>query len=384
MIYSDYEPEFLKCAASFPIIWKKAKGSYVWDDLGNKYIDFSCGIFVTNVGHSNKHIKKYIKKYMNKNLMFTFSFPTDIRRKYINELMSFVPIGNSVALYSTGSEASDKAIQIARKFTGKKEIVTYKDCYNGNTAELQRLYNEGKYRLDFPKFEDDIHNHLKKLNGDEIAAVIVEAYQGWSCRIFPGDYLNDLYDWCIDNNVLFIMDEIQSGFYRTGTRFMCEYYEVFPHILLLGKAISGGLPLSAIISTDDLMECMNDEKFASTHSGNTLVLASALGNLKAIEEISENDILYKSVLLEEKLRLISEKFDIIDDIKGIGMIWAIHFKSKEIADKVALRCLNHGLMICNTGKNTIKIGPPLTIKKKDLLGGVYRLTKAIEEVQELC
>ena len=389
MMYSKYEPEWMKI--TYPIKWSSAEGPFVWDNKGNQYIDFTSGIFVTNTGHSNPYIAQTIDAQMNCcKLMYSFGYPTDIREAFIDKLGSMIqPHLNQIALFSTGSEVTDKAIQIARKHTGKQEIAHIKECFHGNTAELNRIYKEGKYSLSFPidlpvRFpERDFNKDVRNWNPDEIAAFILEGYQGWSAYFYQRRYLSKLEDWCRKHNIVLIMDEIQSGFKRTGPLFCYEHYGIHPDIVCCGKGISGGLPLAAILGRKEIMDCMNDEKFASTHSNNTLVLAGAYANICEIDKLDTEKIMELGRCMMYEVRKL--KYDYPKWIKFVtpsdarGLVCGIHFNKPIYADLVCKRAIENGLMMIKTNKRTIKLGPPLIISEEVLKEGLEILNRSIGE-----
>jgi len=379
--YSRHEAEFMKCAASFPIVWKKAVDYYIWDENNKKYLDFTSGIFAINIGHSNPEVIDAIKKQLDKKLLFTFSYPTEIRKKFVDKLMSMVqPHLDKVALYCTGSETTDRAIQIARKHTGKKEVMTIEKCFHGNTCLWEDIYKSSKNKIDFPLTNDrDFDKDISYFEPESICAFILEGYQGWSAYVYPKEYVLKIEEWCRKNNILLIFDEVQSGMKRTGPLFCYENYGVKPDLVIFGKGAAGGLPLSGILGREKIMDCMNEEKFASTHSGNTLVMATALANLNEIEKIDSEEIKDKGEYFFKLLKNMKHK--IIKSIVGKGLIAAVHFENKEISERVALKCLDNGLMVVNTGLTTLKIGPPLTIDKKSIKKGVDIIDKAIGEVE---
>lgn len=383
--YSRYEAEFMKEAASFPITWNDAVDCIVFDKKGKCYIDFSSGIFVTNVGHSNGNIKSAISKQLDKDLLFAFSFPTEIRKRFIDKLMSMVSREfDCVALYSTGSGATDRAIQIARRYTSKRYVASVQNSFHGNTALLMDISRSNKYKIPFPlndcpkeKFYEDI----KDFNPDEICAFILEGYQGWSGYFYSKKYLEELVKWCRLNNILVIFDEIQSGFKRTGPMFTFEDYGVLPDMVCFGKAVTGCLPLSGILSKEKIMNCMNEEKFASTHSGNTLVMAAGLANLEEIEKIDSDKVRELGCVMMKRLKEMYLNYDIVDFVTGKGLLSAIHFDNNEIGMEVSKKCLEKGLMIVNTGRNTLKIGPPLTISQQNLNRGLDIIEESVMEVE---
>jgi len=379
--YSEYEAEFMKCAASFPITWKKADNYYIWDTDGKKYLDFTSGIFAINIGHSNHNVIQAIKKQLDEKLMFTFSYPTNIRKQFIDKLMSMVqPHLNRIALYNTGSGCTDRAIAIARKHTGKRKVAMVFKSYHGNTCLWEDIYKSRKYKIFFPMSDNrNFIEDVKDWNPNDLAAFILEGYQGWSAYMYPKAYIAQLETWCKENNIVLILDEVQSGMKRTGPLFCYEHYGIYPDLVIFGKGVAGGLPLAGILGRKEIMDCMNNEKFASTHSGNTLVMSAALANINEIDKIDSKEIEDKGIYFIGLLKRLYTRYNCIDYIAGKGLIGAIHFENKQLAKKVALRCLVNGLMVVDTGMHTLKLGPPLTIDKVHIKEGVDIINKSIEE-----
>nr|MCK4929967.1 aspartate aminotransferase family protein [Nanoarchaeota archaeon] len=388
-IYSKYEPDTMK--DTFPLKWARAKDWFVWDDKGNKYIDFTSGIFVTNIGHSNEHVKKRIKEQLDNELWFAFAFPTDIRRKFIDKIIEITPdYLEKCAVFCEGSIAVESAIKLAREYTGKNKIISFIGCYHGSTTEINKL-NGPKGLLPFPldnerSFYKDIKEVMQKENctATDIAAIIFEGYQGWAAYFYPKKYILELEKWCKENKVLMICDEIQSGFKRTGKLFCHQHYNIKPDLVICGKGISSSLPLSAVIGRGDVMSALDGKSLISgTHSGNTLCMAAGLANLEELEKLDENEILRKGEVMMNYLRKLKEEFpNEITLVTGKGLLSAIHFKDYDYCDDVTMKCIGNGLMIVRTRKGTIKIGPPLNISKKDLLNGLEIIRKNIIEVNE--
>lgn len=361
-----------------PIEWDRASGSSVWDTTGKKYIDFTSGIFVANVGHCNPIVEGYIKAQLDNKLWFSFAFPTKIRKEFIDELIGLCPDHlNSCCVYSEGSIANEAAIKIAKRHTGKNEIVSYAGSYHGNTCMLMNL----GLKIPFPLEEQGFEEHALLIDPAKTAAIIIEGYQGWAAYFYPLGYIKEMEKWCRDNNVLLMVDEIQSGFGRTGKLFCFQHYGIEPDIIVFGKGASSSLPLSGVIGRREIMDAMDGvELISNTHSGNCLSMAAGLGSLKALQMIDLGNVLLKGEMMLALLEGIKRKNpEHIKEIRGKGLLAAIHFHDKDLCDRVTLRCIEKGLMLVRTRKGTVKIGPPLMIAVDDLRAAISIISEALGE-----
>lgn len=381
--YSEFEPVSMR--DTFPIQWKRAHGSHVWDANGKRYIDFTSGIFVANVGHSNPTVKKYLQKQIESELWFAFAFPTEIRKQFIDELISMCPPPlDACCLFSEGSIANEAAIKLAKAYTGKTDILCNDGSYHGNTYMLKNLQG----RMPFPsgknpqyeKFLDQLSWYGKD-NWSKAAAIIMEGYQGWAAYFYPKQYMKDVRKWCDDNNVLLIMDEIQSGFGRTGKMFCFEHYDIEPDMVVFGKGVSSSLPLSGVLGKRKVLDALNGKELISnTHSGNCLSVAAGLGALKALQKIKMSDIAEKGEFMMGHLRELERDFPtVVTLVTGRGLLAAVHFQDKDLCDRVTERCIKNGVMLVRTRKGTIKLGPPLVIPKRDIDISCKVIRKCIEE-----
>ena len=248
--------------------------------------------------------------------------------------------------------------------------------------------NEKKKILGKKKFQQDIKKILKKgVKPKKIAAFIIESYQGWGAVFYPKDYIKEMAKWAKYYGALIIVDEIQAGFGRTGKLFGYEHYNIKPDLVICGKAISGNLPLSAVLGSKKLIEL--DSTTSSTHGGHPFSCAAALGNL---ETLTEQNLIKRSNKLGKKLKMWLEQWksefpDRIPLVLGNGLVWAI-FISKpdsnildaELTDKIIEKGMQKGVYVLRTGCGTIKLGPPLTINEKALKEGVDVLRSSMREI----
>ena len=285
-----------------PIVWDSAKDFYIYDKSGNQWIDFTSGIFVTNVGHANPMIIQAIQNEINKKLLNAYYYPTKERADFSELLLKITPNNiNKVFYLSTGSEAVEAAIKMAIKFTNRKKIISFDNAFHGKTMGSHMAGGKHKAQAWIPvetyvkhiEYPNSWALNEKNITGEEFfnaqfvnidpsvyAAIIVEPYQGWSAEFLPYDYAQSLKKWCDKNNVLLIVDEIQSGFGRTGKMFAFEHFDIIPDIITCGKGISSSLPLSCVLTREEITNI--DISLNSTHGGNPLIVAASNASLKFI------------------------------------------------------------------------------------------------------
>jgi len=401
-----------------PIAWDKAKNFNIFDIAGNKFIDFTSTIFVANIGHSNPRLIKYIKLALSKNFLHSYAYINKIREKYIKKLILFAGKNFQKAfLMSAGTEATEAALKLMRMHgqkQGKRKlgIICFEGNWHGRTMGAQMMSGNIKqkewigyqdpniYHLPFPypwilkntNPEQFLINSLKKLSKKinlkkDICGVMIETFQGWGAVYYPKKYIKLLYKICKKNNILLAFDEMQSGFARTGYKFGYEYYGVKPDLICCGKGMGGGIPISGVIGKRAIMDLPEVGNMSSTHSANPL---ACYAGLAVLEEINKKKLLqntkYKEKILFTKLNQIKDKFPKeILYVQGKGLIAALIFdlnstnNIKKILKSIVEKCLRQGLLVVYTGRESIKIGPPLTITKSALIEGINVLDKAITE-----
>ena len=369
-----YEPSNI---CEMPIKWDRAENFNVFDDKGNKWIDTTSGIFVANAGHSNPKIKEAIKNQLDKNLLFAYQYNTNIRYEFVEKLLKISPNHfNKVVLLNSGSEATDATYRLIKgwaKKNNKKYIVTFTGSYHGrvlgsdlmcgdkNSTKWSNVVDDDIVFLDFPYEEQELNvDDLPPLN--EIAAFLLETYQGWGAWFYPQKYIDKLYQVSKDNNILFCFDEVQAGFYRMGTLYGYQTYGNYePDIITVGKGLTSSLPLSAVISRDEIIDIDSSTNLSSTHAGNTLCCSAALANL----EFLTDDNFQKE--LEEKSKFVKNKcdelmkYDVIKTINVRGLIVGIILKDTETTNRIVESCIKDGVLMMCTKRESIKLGPPLTI-----------------------
>lgn len=384
-----------------PIVWDHAENYSIYDRWGNKWIDLSSTIFVANSGHANFRVKSRLKATLNKGLFHAYCYPTVERADFLEKLIDITPpYFERACLVSTGTEASERAIKLARihgmKFNPRKKVIIGGvGNYHGKTMGSMMAAVTPEARTWIGNQDPDMHQmpfpfpwvlekdnitgaelfelHLNNLfsqgiNPDEVAAFIIESYQGWGAIFYPVDYIQAMRDWSEKHNALLIVDEIQSGFGRTGKLFGYEYYGIEPDLIMCGKGISGSMPLSAVLGRGNLIEL--DPTLTSTHGGHPMSCAAALGNLESFVEdklVERADDLGKKLIgwLNEWKNQFPDRIPLI---LGHGMVWAVFIckpDSNELdanfTDQLVEKAMQRGVYSIRTGCGTIKLGAPLTI-----------------------
>lgn len=401
-----------------PVIWYRAKNFYIFDDNGNKWIDFSSTIFVANAGHANKKIILSIKKNLSK-LLHAYSYPTYERANYLKKLINFIPnYLNSATLLNSGTEAAERAIKISKLYgqtfkVKKNKIIGYLGNYHGKTQGAASL-SGGKgdanwigykdpniVRLKFPypwkiKTKKEAKNFFfkqikifeKKKIEKKIAAFFLETYQGYGAIFYPKEYVIELSKWCKKHKILLVFDEIQSGFGRTGKLFGYQHYKVKPDLVICGKGISSSLPLSAVLGKKKLLDL--DKNYTSTHGGHPLCCVAAEANLDEIKRLKLIDRSHKlgKVLFKEINKWKKEYPKLIPYIDGAGLVCGVFFSKDgnpdnldvEFVNSIVEKCLEKGVFNIATNRGTLKIAPPLTITKSALLEGLSVIYECIKEI----
>ncbi len=369
-----YEPSNI---CEMPIKWDKAENFNVFDDKGNKWIDTTSGIFVTNAGHSNPKIKDAIKKQLDSNLMFAYQYNTNLRYKFVQKLLNISPNHlDKAVLLNSGSEATDAAYRLIKlwgKKNNKKYIVTFTGSYHGRvlgsdlmggtkqSTDWSNVCDDDLVFLDFPYEEQELNlDNLPPLN--EIAAFLLETYQGWGACFYPQNYIDKLYEISKQNNILFCFDEVQSGFYRMGTLYGYQTYGDYePDLITLGKGLTSSLPLSAVLGRKEIIDCDSSANLSSTHAGNTLCCAAGLANLEFLTEDSfQKDLKEKCEYFTQKCKSLL-KYNIIKKVNVRGLVAGIILDDVDITSNIVENCIKDGVLVMSTKRESIKLGPPLTI-----------------------
>jgi acetylornithine/LysW-gamma-L-lysine aminotransferase len=360
----------------------RGRKSLLWDDEGRQYIDCTSGHGVASIGYANKDVINALAVQSRRLITCPGIFYNDTRSDFLELLLSIVPQNlKKVYLCNSGAESIEAAIKFARLTTGKKEFICAVRGFHGRTlGALSATFNP-KYKEDFepliPGFSFVPFNNkdaLASCINENTAAIILELIQGeGGVHIAHAEYINGIKKLCIENNIILIIDEIQTGFCRTGKMLALEHYYLKPDILCLSKAIAGGLPFAAVICTGKIKDGVG--KHSSTFGGNPLSCAAASASIKyMIKKDLAVQAKRKGQYLMNKLKKIEST--IINEIRGLGLMIAIELNIP------ALPIINdlekEGVLVLSGGKKVIRLLPPLIITYKQL-GQVYNILKRILE-----
>ncbi|MFH2094582.1 MAG: aminotransferase class III-fold pyridoxal phosphate-dependent enzyme [Bacteroidota bacterium] len=374
----------------FKIRVSKAKGIYIYDENGRRYIDFISGISVSSLGHGHPEIIKAVKKQAENytHVMVYGEYIQSPQVKLAGMLADLLPEKLQVCFFvNSGSEAVEGAIKLAMRYTGRKEVVVFKNSYHGSTICATTLLSERKYRTTgtpgFPVKHIDFNsiNSIEKID-KKTACVILEPIQT-AGGIIPAkiEFLEKLRAKCNETGTLLVFDEIQTGMGRTGRMFAYENFNVVPDILVLAKAFGGGMPLGAFISSRKIMDSFDGDHpllgHATTFGGHPVSCAAASAAISLISnECFLDDVRKKAAFLLENLSEISPGFQ----IRETGMLLAIDFENAQLAGMVVKAAIQRGLLL-NTflfNDKSIMIAPPLTISMDEISAASCILKETIK------
>ena len=370
---------------------RKAKGSYIWDTSGKKYLDFVAGVSANLLGHCHPKIinaiKKQLKYYMHVMVYGEFAQKpaVDLSKTLVDKLPNNLDV---LYLTNSGTEAIEGALKLAKKVTGRDELVSAKKSYHGSTHGSLSVTGYESQKIGYgpllPKIKFIEFNKIEDLSKitKKTAAVILETIQGGAGFITPkNDYLKKVKNKCKKEGALLILDEIQPGFGRTGKLFGYEHYNVIPDILVIGKGMGGGLPIGAFCSSKNYMKLFETNPklgHITTFGGNPVIAASALANIKLLYELK---IIEK---IESKESLFRKKLEhpLIKKINGKGLMLALILNDDKIVNKVIYECMNRGLILfwLLWEKNAIRISPPLNISNKEIEKGCSIITSVLDDI----
>ena len=390
---------FIKKEASFgatnynplPVVLSRGKGVYLWDVGGKKYYDFLSSYSAVNQGHCHPKIIHALQEQSKKLCLTSRAFYNDILGPYCEFITNYFAYDRVLPM-NTGVEGGETAIKIARKWAyNVKGIVPNKAKVlfaNGNfwgrtlaavsSSDVKSTKNNfGPFMPGFKLIPyNDLDSLERELQDKNTAAFMVEPIQGEAGVVIPDDgYLEGIRKLCDKYNVLFIADEVQTGLGRTGRRLATDYEDARPDILILGKALSGGVyPVSAILADDELMLCIKPGQHGSTFGGNPLAAAVAKTAIQVIddENLSENALSMGSIF-RSAIEIYSNRSNIIKEVRGKGLLNAVVINNKlekEIASKICLSLMKKGLLAKTTRGNIIRFAPPLVINKEQMLNSL--------------
>jgi ornithine--oxo-acid transaminase len=380
-----------------PVVLSKGEGIYVWDTDGKKYFDFLSAYSAVNQGHCHPALLKALKEQSEKLTLTSRAFYNDVLgewEEYVTKYFGY----DKVLPMNTGAEADETALKLCRKWAykvkgieqNKAKIIVCDGNFHGRTITIVSMSNDpdsyGDYGPFTPGFERIPYNDIaaleKALQDKNVAGFLLEPIQGEAGVFVPDEgYLKKAYDLCKKNNVLFIADEVQTGIGRTGRLLACDYEGVRPDILVLGKALGGGvIPVSCVLADDEIMLTIKPGEHGSTFGGYLLAGKVSMTALQIIkdEKLTENSFALGEVF---RSRLKAFNHEMVSEVRGKGLLNAVVIKPKggKTAWDVCLALRDNGLLAKPTHEHIIRFAPPLVINETELLQAIDIIEKTIRE-----
>lgn len=373
--------------AKRPVIITRGRGAIVWDIHGKEYIDCTGSYGVCIVGHSHPKVVEAIKRQAETLISCHGSFYNDVRSELLQKIVQIAPKSlNKVFLGNSGAESVECAIKLARKFSGKPEIIAMMGAFHGKTMGALSATWDKKYREPFkplvPSFKHVPPDNLEKMREaitEKTAAIIVEPIRGeGGVRVPPKGFLQGLREICDEESLLLILDEVQTGFGRTGKMFACEHWGVTPDIICLAKSVAGGLPLGITIAKENVMSSLKLGEHTSTFSGNPLVCAAASAAIEVmvVERLPERAATLGRYF-KEKLEELQARHKIVREVRGLGLMIGVELRFDVL--NILLKSMDKGVLILDAGRNILRFLPPLVIKREYIDRVIATLDTVLEE-----
>ena len=369
-----------------PIEFVKAAGSYLIDSEGETYLDFSSGIGVTNLGF-HPQVQQALIQQIGRIWHSPNLYLSSLQEQVAQELAGSY---DYLAFFcNSGAEANEAAIKLARKVTGKQGIITFQQSFHGRTFGAMAATGQDKIKEGFgdgvPHFSYAVYNDLasvEKLVNQDTAAVMLELVQGESgVRPAEAAFVKKLADFCQQEGILLIVDEVQTGMGRTGQLYSFEHYGIIPDIVTLAKGLANGLPAGALLGKSGLASALGPGSHGSTFGGNKLAMAAALETLHIMKEAGFlEEVRSNSAILMEQLQLAFQDHPKISAVRGLGMM--IGIETSASLSRLVEAARQKGLIILTAGENVIRLLPPLTISKEEIQQGIAILKEVFSEVDE--
>ena len=409
-----YEP--LSMSGQPFVLWDHGEGCNVFDRWGNKWLDWSSGVLVTNAGHGRREIIDAICAQAQHGLLHNYCFASEIRGKLVARLVALAPQEiDKCFVLTTGSESTECAIKLSRtygqKVGGRKKnvMVSFDNAFHGRTLGAQMIggmppgkawivhHDPEMVQVPFPDgywnadtdFKSAFLGKLDEMGitPDRVAGVITESYQGAGADFAPPRYIQDLRAWCDRHDVVLTMDEVQAGFGRTGKLWAFEHYDIVPDLICMGKGISSSLPVSGVLVKSRIMDLYGPNQMTSTHTGNPVCAAAALASIDIIEKdgLVEHAAKMGEVLHNGLQDVARTHSDVVGVLHGKGLVAGLAIvkpgtkrdRDGDTAWDIVNNCCQRGLlMFAPVGGSTVKIAPPLMTPKDAVLEGIEVLKES--------
>jgi acetylornithine/N-succinyldiaminopimelate aminotransferase len=378
----------------FPVTIVKGKGSYVLDEKGTKYLDFTSGIATCNLGHVPDVVKEALEEQL-QNLWHCSNLYNIPNQQQLAALLTANSCGDQVFFCNSGAEANEAAIKLARRYANKvkgkeaPEIVTFQQSFHGRTlatlsATGQEKIQQGFFPLvpgfSYLPFNDE--EALELLYTIEPAAVLLELVQGEG-GVIPAnqEWVSKLANICKEREILLMVDEIQTGIGRTGTLFAYEQYDIEPDVISIAKGLGSGFPIGAIIAKEEAAKGFDPGSHGSTFGGNPLATAAGLATVKHItESMVLNQSNESAAYLDKKLQELKGKYSFIKDIRGLGLLKGIVVETNAL--EIVQKAIPNKLLILTAGPNVVRILPPLTVTNAEINEFIKALENTFQSIEK--
>jgi len=370
-----------------PIVLTRGKGALVWDINGKEYLDCSTSYGVALLGHCHPKVVAAIQAQAEQLITCHSGYYNDKRAEFITKLVKITPNGLDKAFLSnSGAESVECAIKLARKFTGKPEIIALMGAFHGKTMGALSATWDKKYREPFmplvPEFKHVAPDNPEKIREaitEKTAAVLMEPIRGeGGVRVPPEGYLQAARQICDEKNILLIFDEVQTSFGRTGKLFGCQNWSVTPDVMCLAKPFAGGLPIGITVAKENIMQALKIGEHSTTFSGSPIVCAAGCA---AIDALVEEKLTDRAATLgkyfKAQLEELQAKHKIIKEVRGLGLMLGMELRFD--VHNVILKTGEKGVLVLDAGRTVVRLLPPLVIEKEQIDRAVLVLDEVLEE-----
>jgi acetylornithine/LysW-gamma-L-lysine aminotransferase len=370
-----------------PIVLTRGKGALVWDINGKEYVDCSTSYGVALLGHCHPKVVAAVQAQAEQLITCHSSYYNDKRAEFIEKLVKITPKGLDKAFLSnSGAESVECAIKLARKYTGKPEIIALMGAFHGKTMGALSVTWDKKYREPFIPLVPEI-KHVAPDNADKIreaitdktAAVLMEPIRGeGGIRVPPDGYLQVVRQICDEKNVLLAFDEVQTSFGRTGKLFGCQNWGVIPDIMCLAKPFAGGLPIGITVAKENIMASLKIGEHSTTFSGSPLVCSAGCA---AIDALVEENLTERAAEIGKYFKTglegLMAKHKLVKEVRGLGLMLGMELRFD--AHNIILKAADRGLLVLDAGRTVVRLLPPLVINKKQIDRAINVLDEVLGE-----
>ena len=369
------------------IVITKGKAATLWDINGKEYVDCMGGYGVALLGHCHPKVVAAIHAQADTLISCHASLYNDKRSEFLEKLTAITPTGlNKAFLCNSGAESVECALKLARKYTGKPEIIALMGAFHGKTMGALSATWDKKYREPFmplvPEFKHVPPDNLEKLKdaiGDKTAAVLMEPIRGeGGVRVPPDGYLQGVREVCDEKGVLLIFDEVQTSFGRTGKLFGCQHWDVTPDVMCLAKPFAGGLPIGITVAKEQVMSAFKVGEHSTTFSGGPVVCAAGCAAIDAlVEENLVEQAASKGAYFKDRLEELQRKYRLVKEVRGKGLMLGVELRFDVF--NIIVKCAERGVLILDAGRNVLRFLPPIVITKQQIDHALAVLDGVLEE-----